>query len=622
MIRFVVYSHVVIDSIELSDGEILADQLGGAGTYAAAGATLVSGVGDVGLVSGIGSDFPESARSWLEASGIDARGLCVVDERTPRTKVVYATDGTRVETPLLGSEHFRAADPSVSWQPSDYGGAYGTYLFLTAHDSLWNDIRPKTRSVVVLWEIDAESCEPAQWESVVARASQVDVLSINREELAGLAGSVDVGTAVERLRQAGFGHVLVRLGGEGALVVTADRALRARPMAGPAVDPTGAGNAFSGAYLAMWAQTGDPERSLSAAMAVAAQTISQLGVPAIDAAARAHTSRLASAQEVEAVSGRHYGIGAAGELLQFGRSVSPLNDGSLARFDHVDNIPLRGFLIDGRPALTRVDPEAVADYVLITVRDPLCDYDTDPAEVLARELDSAELVGKSGMFTTYTGSYHGVPVSVVSGGSGGPEAELAMHEFLEYTDATTFIRVGGSGGMHPSVRPGDLVVASGIVRDEGLTASYVAPSYPASCAPEVVFALASAAQQNGARYHIGTIRSADSDYVGGGRPSVAGYFQPWHEQLAQTWIKAGVLSGDRESAAIVTLARLFGRRGGSICSVADNLSTGEPFRNGAGHSAAIQIALEGIVLLNQMDSERDAAELPMWLPLLDGRHRS
>ncbi|MFV0452110.1 MAG: hypothetical protein ACK5LS_07685 [Propioniciclava sp.] len=147
-------------------------------------------------------------------------------------------------------------------------------------------------------------------------------------------------------------------------------------------------------------------------------------------------------------------------------------------------------------------------------------------------------------------------------------------------------------------------------------ASYVPASYPAACDPEVVLALAEGARREGHRFHVGTIRSADSDYVGGGRPSVAGYFQPWHEQLAETWVKAGVLSGDRESAAIVTMARLFGRRGGSICSVADNLATGAAFSSGAGHQAAIVAALEGMAILAQMDRQRDADGLSLWLPSL------
>lgn len=313
---------------------------------------------------------------------------------------------------------------------------------------------------------------------------------------------------------------------------------------------------------------------------------------------------------------RHETVDADGRVRPFGPSVSDLNAPILDRYRFIDNIPLRGFLINGRPALTQIDPEAIGDFVVVVVRDPLCDYTSDPAEQFAEHLDHAVLAGKSGMFTTYTGNYKGARVSVISGGSGSPEAELAMIDLLEYTNAHTYMRVGGSGGMHPSVSPGDLVIASGVVRDEGMTASYVPPSYPAASAPELVLALTEAAIESGHRFHVGTIRSADSDYVQGGRPAVAGYFQPWHLDIAESWVRAGVLNGDRESAAIVTLARLFGKRGGAICSVADNLSTGAEFTSGAGHLSAMEVALEGIAKLHRMDQERDAAGYPMWVPSL------
>ena len=42
-------------------------------------------------------------------------------------------------------------------------------------------------------------------------------------------------------------------------------------------------------------------------------------------------------------------------------------------------------MIKGRPALTQIDHEKVGDFVLITVRDPLCAYDVDPAKKIAEE---------------------------------------------------------------------------------------------------------------------------------------------------------------------------------------------------------------------------------------------
>jgi len=220
------------------------------------------------------------------------------------------------------------------------------------------------------------------------------------------------------------------------------------------------------------------------------------------------------------------------------------------------------------------------------------------------------------MFTTYSGYYGGAHISVVSGGSGSPEAELILHEFLENTNASTYIRVGGSGGMHESVRPGDIVISKGVVRDEGMTQAYISPSYPAVASYEVVMALTQASLELGARFHVGITRSSDSDFCGVGRPSVGGYMQPRHLEVIDYYRRAGVLNGDRESAALVTLPTLFGRRGGSICSVADNIVTGEKFTAGAGHNTAIRVALHGLAVLHQMDTEKARANQEFWTPSL------
>ncbi|WP_284750772.1 nucleoside phosphorylase [Arthrobacter sp. efr-133-R2A-120] len=270
------------------------------------------------------------------------------------------------------------------------------------------------------------------------------------------------------------------------------------------------------------------------------------------------------------------------------------------------NVPRRGLLVNGRPALSQIDVGKVARYVLLTVRDPLCAYDDDPAAQIARQLDDAEPVGTSGMFSTWTGFYKGVGVTVVSGGSGSPEAELIMHELLEFTPADTFVRVGGSGGIHPRVEPGDVVISTGVVRDEGMTRAYIPASYPAVASYDVVAAMAKSAKRLGHPHHLGITRSSDSDFCGVGRPSVGGYFQPWHMDILETWARAGVLNGDRESAAIVTLAQLFGKRGGSVCSVADNVIADRTFAAGAGHGFGIEIALEGLYELARMDEIKTA----------------
>ena len=289
------------------------------------------------------------------------------------------------------------------------------------------------------------------------------------------------------------------------------------------------------------------------------------------------------------------------------------------QYEYYHNVPEKGLVINGRPALTQIDHTKVGDFVLITVRDPLCAYDEDPAKKVADRLENAELIGNSGMFTTYSGTYKGAKITVVSGGSGSPEMELILYDFMEYTDASTFLRVGGSGGIGDEVHPGDVVIASGVAREEGMTKAYIPAPYPAASHYEVINAMVQAAEEKQAPYHVGVTLSVDSDFLGGGRPSVGGYMQPWNIEIAGIYNRAGILNGDRESSSIVTLSALFGRRGGSICSVADNLCTGETFQAGGGHNHAIDIALEGCAILNNMDNQKKNFGKKYWYPSISKR---
>ena len=61
-------------------------------------------------------------------------------------------------------------------------------------------------------------------------------------------------------------------------------------------------------------------------------------------------------------------------------------------------------MVDGRPAMTRIDPDKVGDFVLVTVRDPLIAYAGDPTAHIGQYLDGAVVIGQSGMFTSITGT--------------------------------------------------------------------------------------------------------------------------------------------------------------------------------------------------------------------------
>ena len=284
------------------------------------------------------------------------------------------------------------------------------------------------------------------------------------------------------------------------------------------------------------------------------------------------------------------------------------------QYRYWENVPARGLSINGRPAMTQINPDEVGDFVLVTVRDPLIKYDKDPSSQIAGNLENARLIGNSGMFSSYTGKYKGANITIVSGGSGSAEAELLLYDFMEFSNAHTYIRVGGSGGIGSKIKPGDIVITSGVVREEGMTKAYIDPAFPAVSNYEVILALSQAADDLEAAFHIGITLSVDSDFVGVGSPGVGGYLQPKNIEVLATYNRAGVLNGDRESAAIVTLSARYGFRGGSVCAVSDNVLTGEKFQQGPGHKDAISIALNACSVLNEMDVSKKKSGKKYWTP--------
>ena len=261
------------------------------------------------------------------------------------------------------------------------------------------------------------------------------------------------------------------------------------------------------------------------------------------------------------------------------------------------------FVRDGVPTLTGFRRESVARYVVLAVRDPLTVSADGRDGDIASFLEGTETVAQTGLFTTVTGTYEGTPISVVSGGSGSPEAELALMDLFNFTDCEVVLRIGGCGAWSPKVRVGDLLIAAGAVRDEGMTKAHVRAEYPAVADHVLVACLAEAAAAAGAPHHVGIMRSGDSEYTGWGRPGPGGYLQEEHAGLIDYWKQAGILGTDRESSAILTLCRLYGRRGGSICSVGDNVVTGEAHRSGSGHQDAIRVGLAALAALARREAK-------------------
>ncbi len=281
---YAIWSQINVDEVLLCAESSPRVQLGGAATYAALGARLACPPErTIRLVGCVGADFERELRLWFEDWGIDTSGLEVRTEHTPRSKLVYGCNGDRVESPLLGEEHFRRLSLDVADLRPESLRCRGLYVFREAQRDFWDELLAATNvsGAQVLWEIDRTSCDPGCWADISAILSGVDVFSINHAEATSLLNCDRAEKCLEVLRSCFEGVLLYRMGTRGSYVVEGGRLLHISAVRRKeVVDPTGAGNAYGGAFLAAWCEdAGDLEGASRLAAGVGGLVVSEWGPP-------------------------------------------------------------------------------------------------------------------------------------------------------------------------------------------------------------------------------------------------------------------------------------------------------------------------------------------------------
>ncbi len=218
----------------------------------------------------------------------------------------------------------------------------------------------------------------------------------------------------------------------------------------------------------------------------------------------------------------------------------------------------------------------------------------DPARAAraAALLDGAEKVGDNREYTTWSGRFEGRRVGVTSHGVGAAGAGVAFEE-LARGGARVIVRAGTCGAVADGIADGDAVIATGAVRDEGLTPRLVPLGYPALAHHAVVAALEAAAAEEGAPAHTGLVLTSDLFY-----PSAA-LGHDW-----KVWQASRVMAVEMEAAALFIVAALHGLEAGGIFTVdgnptraAEDMSEYDPHREvvAEGVDRILRIALRALV---------------------------
>ncbi len=197
-------------------------------------------------------------------------------------------------------------------------------------------------------------------------------------------------------------------------------------------------------------------------------------------------------------------------------------------------------------------------------------------------------------------------VGVISTGMGCPSVDLVVTELIGL-GARVLTRVGTSGSLQPGIHTGDLVVATGAVRDEGTSDAYLPREFPALADWGMLGALQRAvdAVPRRAKVHFGPVHTKDSLYA---REFGFGPMGAEHARYTTLLQKAGVCASEMECAHLFVLAQL-GRRAEGIASVhaAGVLAVigehDQPFvdspRVAEAISDAIDLALDGFAELSR-----------------------
>ena len=161
----------------------------------------------------------------------------------------------------------------------------------------------------------------------------------------------------------------------------------------------------------------------------------------------------------------------------------------------------------------------------------------------------------------FTGNYKGTSVSVMASGMGIPSISIYSHELYEGYGVENIIRVGTAGGLNKNLKIGDVVVGMGACTNSSVIEECGFKGFAPIADYKTLHTLCEVAEARGTSVNVGNLFSTDVFY---GDPD-----------FAEKWSSVGALAVEMEAAGLYLNAAKLGKRALAVCTVSDNLVTGE-----------------------------------------------
>ena len=186
----------------------------------------------------------------------------------------------------------------------------------------------------------------------------------------------------------------------------------------------------------------------------------------------------------------------------------------------------------------------------------------------------------------FTGEYKGEPVSVMAHGMGIPSVSIYCTELMAEYGVRRVIRVGSCGTSHPDVKLRDIIIGMGASTDSNVNRiRFGGYDLAAIASFDLVKKAVQAAEQQGVRYHVGNIFSADLFYT----PDT---------DMFETMAKFDVYGIEMEAAGIYPIAVEHGAEALAICTVSDDIPSGKALSTDERQTTfdeMIAVALETVI---------------------------